>query len=448
MKKTSIIYFLLIATVLFCVNSCKEEGTDLRPGLYVDTDLIDAFPGKEITIYGQASCYTGFDSVSITCEAWNIRQVDNLGGQRPVVWNFSYSFTVPQDAKFPQEVIITATDVHGTQMKKAIAVRYTPATTPPFVGGLQKQIAIDYDEAAGTGECSLKATLYAEDYLKWAIIEIPDESVRDSFPLTQREEEILITHTFAAKGSYPMTITVADNSGNIVISEHKLIVMKPEKTDEVKDYPYMWAFTAGEDEGAYVFGFYQYLDRQDSYQYQVYVYAPSDETAFFFTPTQETNGERLFGESPYVEDRIISMQSEPGYVKGYKPGKGYWGFWIDINEKTIRKWSLNTADADKSQLYHTGDWNGWTFEPMGAGDSGYQQKADITLHAGNQYFGFSPATDWTKMWRIWKKDGMIAGWWFSEDGAGDGAPLPSISSDVEATIIFDTAIPWCWIIKK
>lgn len=80
MKKTSIIYFLLIAAVLFCVNSCKEEGTDLRPGLYVDTDLIDAFPGKEITIYGQASCYTGFDSVSITCEAWSIRQVDNLGG--------------------------------------------------------------------------------------------------------------------------------------------------------------------------------------------------------------------------------------------------------------------------------------------------------------------------------------------------------------------------------
>ena len=35
--------FILLALVGFVFASCQEEGADLRPGLYVDTDLIDAF---------------------------------------------------------------------------------------------------------------------------------------------------------------------------------------------------------------------------------------------------------------------------------------------------------------------------------------------------------------------------------------------------------------------
>lgn len=69
-----------------------------------------------------------------------------------------------------------------------------------------------------------------------------------------------------------------------------------------------------------------YMQRMDAYCYQVLVYAPTDNTEFFFSPTMETNGERKFGTSPYVATKIISKQSEPSYVKGYKPAKAIGDF--------------------------------------------------------------------------------------------------------------------------
>ena len=447
MKRLTYIIFALCS--LLFIPGCKEEGADLRPGLYLNTDLIDVFPGKNVTIGGQASCYTGLKELAITCEPWGIREITDLSAQKPVVWNFDFSFVVPADAAFPQELLVTVTDVHGTQMKRAITMRYAPATTAPYIDGLKKQIAVDFDDATSQGECRLKAMLYGEDVLNEVTISIPDVGFSQTTALNSREYEIEWAYTFTALGKYPMTVTLSDNSGNTTVSEHLLIVMKPEVLDEVSDYPYMWVFQENTNEADYIFGYYQYVNRQDGYQYQVYVYAESDETAFFFTPTQETNGARLFGESPMVEERIISAQTQPGYVKAYKPGKGYWGLWIDIKEATIKKWPLDNSQAPKLPLYHSADWNSWGFTAMNAGANEYQQTADVTIHAGNRYFCFATATDWSHIWRSWSTDaGEFAGWWFSEDGSGDGATLPAISADVDATIVFDTAIPWCWIIKK
>lgn len=441
--------YYVVCLLALVLAGCKEEGAEVRPGLYVSTDLIDAFAGKEVRLSGQASCYTGLQSVAFTCPAWNISEVTDLSSQRPVVWNFDYAFIVPENATFPQDLLITATDIHGTEMKKTITMRYVPATTAPYIGGLQKQIAVTYDEAIGQAEFLLKATLYGEDMLKQVVIDIPDENIHQIIPLSKREEELSFTHIFTTRGAYPMTLTLSDNSGNTTVSEHKLVVMKPEVLDQPDDYPYMFAFKSNTAESDYIYGYYMYMKRLDSYQYQVEVYAESDETAFLFTPTQETNGARLFGESPLVEERIISVQSDPGYVQGFRPGKGYWGLWIDLRENIIAKWALDTSEADKTPLYYSADWNGWTFTPMNAGETAYQQVADITIYTGNQYFCFMTATDWTHIWRCWSTDsGELGGWWFSEDGAGLGATLPAITADVQASISFDTAIKWCYIVKK
>ena len=59
-------YIISILCFLQLIPGCKEEGADLRPGLYVNTDLIDVFPGKVITIGGQASCYAGLQELAIT----------------------------------------------------------------------------------------------------------------------------------------------------------------------------------------------------------------------------------------------------------------------------------------------------------------------------------------------------------------------------------------------
>ena len=321
----NVIFIAMALVGLLLIPSCKEEGADLRPGIYIDHELIDAFGGKEVRISGQASCYTGFDSFTISCEAWKLNDVTDLSKQKPVVWNFNYTLVVPMDAEFPQELVLTATDVHGTQMKKSVVVRYVPATTPPYVGGLQEQISVDFDTVAHQAECTLTATLYGEDNLNKAVVEIEDVDFKQTFDLRGREEEITWSYVFTMGGVYPMTITVTDNSNNVTVSEHLLIVMVPEDADPIEDYPYLWAFKSNTKEEDYIFGYYQYMNRRDDYCYDVWVYAESDDTEFMFAPSQSTTGDRKFGQSPYVAGKIISMQSKPDYVVGYKPGQGYWG---------------------------------------------------------------------------------------------------------------------------
>ena len=439
-----------LAAIAISVSSCKNEEAEVRPGLYVSSDLIDAFEGKLISVSGQASCYTGLESIKISCEAWKINEHIDLSQQQPVVWNFDYSFEVPSGAKFPQELLIVATDKYGTEMKKSIQMRYAPATTAPYIEGLQRQIAIEYDSLAGQADCILKATLYGEDMLKTAVVTIPAENFSQTYELSKSEEELVFSYIFKARGNYDMTITVTDNSGNQTVAEHKLIVMLPEVLDELKDYPLLYTFKSGENEDDYLFGYYQYVQRKDAYQYQVEVYAETDETAFLFSPTRETNGERLYGESPFVEERIISVQTQPGYVQGYKPGKGYWGIWIDLNQKVIKKWALDVSSAEKAPLYCTADWNGWKFDAMNPSDAPYKQELDITIYKKNQYFCFSPNTDWTRIWRGWdSSDGSFAGWYMDETGEyKGGGTLTDITEDIDATITFDTAIKWSYIIKR
>lgn len=444
-----ILTMLLTTTVFSLLTGCREEGADERPGLYVDTDLIYAFPGKEVRLSGQASCFTGLQQLAIQCDAWKVNDVTDLSGQKPVVWNFDYVLRVPKDATFPQQLIITATDVHGTESKKNISILYAPATQAPYVAGLRKQMAIEKDTVTGIIESDITLTLYGEDNLQEAVVSIPSISKQDTFPLSMKEEKIHLAYTFDAVGHNAMTLTVKDNSGNVTVTESDLVAIENEHADPISDYNYLFAFKGNEQEENYLFGYYQYTERRDDYCYQVLVYAESDDTEFFFSPTRETGGARLFGESPFVDDRILSRQSQTGYVKGYKPGKGYWGLYIDLKRMYIEKWQLIPADASTAPLYHTGDWNGWKFDAMSKGATAYEQVADITVYKGNQYFAFATTTDWKNVWRTWKTDGgEFAGWWFSADGAGDGAPLPTIDADTDAHISFDTAIKWCTIKKR
>lgn len=444
-----ILTMLLTATVVVLLTGCREEGADERPGLYVNTDLIFAFPGEDIHLSGQASCFTGLQQFAIRCDAWKVNDVTDLSGQNPVVWNFEYVLHVPTDATFPQQLIITATDVHGSEIKKNISVLFAPATRAPYVEGLRKQMAIEKDTISGTIKSDITLTLYGEDNLKEAVVSIPSLSKQDTFRLTRKEEKIHLNYTFNDVGHNAMTLTVSDNSGNVTVMESDLVAIENEHADAISDYPNMFAFKRNEQESDYIFGYYMFMERKDDYCYQVLVYAESDETEFLFSTTKETNGGRLFGESPYVDERILSRQTLPGYVKGYKPGKGYWGLYIDLKRMYIEKWQLIPADASTAPLYHTGDWNGWKFDAMSKGATAYEQVADITVYKGNQYFAFATTTDWKNVWRTWKTDGgEFAGWWFSTDGGGDGASLPTIDTDTEAHISFDTAIKWCTIKKR
>lgn len=439
---------LLIFSSLLSMISCSEDHADLRPGLWTSEDVIDTYPGDTILIEGQASCYTGLQSISITCNEWEVNKQFDLSNENPSVFNFRHTILVPTDAEFDQNLLITVTDKNGSEQKKVITMKYVPATEAPYIAGLNTEIAVNYDTSTGLGVYELNAAVCCASSLDKAVLRVPALGIDETIPLSGSTAQLQKRMEFHEAGTYPMTIIVSDRSGNTNTYNCTLYVIPEEHEDEVEDYPMMFAFMGNEKADDYIYGYYQYMQRMDDGCYQVSIYAPSDDTEYFFSPTRNDNGDRRFGISPFISTKLISKQSEPGYVKGYKPGKGYWGLWVDVKSQTIIKWALDTSTADKGTLYYSADWNGWTFTEMASAEAEYQKTGDITIYAGNQYFCFATTTDWTHIWRIWNDGGDIAGWWFSEDGSGSGATLPVISADVNATITFDTATKWCFIKKR
>ena len=446
MKTKIIMFFTLLS--LMILTACSDEHSDVRPGLWTSKDVIETYPGDTVTIDGQASCYCGLKEVRIECPAWGVNRVYDVSIQKPNVWNFSYLLSVPADATFDQTLLVTAVDKNGSEQKKSISVIYVPATDLPIISGLDTEIAVNYDMNSHSGTYNMSAVVSAVGILDHAVISIPAIGVEEKVSLSGRGARIDKSYVFPEAGTFPMTVTVYDRCGNQTSLEAYIYVLPNENEDSVDDYERMYIFCGNEKSEDYIYGYYQYMQRMDAYCYQVSVYAESDDTEFFFSPTMNDNGERKFGTSPYVSTKIISKQSESGYVKGYKPGKGYWGLWLDVQNQTVSKWALDTADGDKSTLYYSADWNGWGFTEMSTGTATCQKTADCTIYAGNQYFCFATATDWTNIWRTWDDDSSIAGWWFSEDGSGSGATLPTISADVEVHMTFDTLTKWCFIKKK
>ncbi len=429
------------------VCSCSEEKDASGPGLWVSAESIGTYPGDTVVIDGQASSHVGIKQVRLECEAWGLERTYDLSSHAPKVWNYTYRVCVPADAQFPQTLIVTTTNDDGDKTSREIPLSYEPTTEQPTISGLLTELAVDYDTSTGTGVLKLNFGVGALGILDKATVSFPQLGVTNTYPLSGRSASLDVRQEFDSCGTFDMQVLVQDHCGNSCAQSCSVVVMPKENEDEVEDYARMYAFT-NESPDDYIYGYYIYMTRKDTCCYQVYVYAPTDDTEYFFSPTMETDGSRKFGTSPYVASKIISKQSEPGYVKGYKPGKGYWGLWVDLRAKTISKWALDPAEGDKSTLYYSADWNSWSFTAMHDGETEFLKTADITIYTGNQWFCLATTTDWTNVWRTWNDDGALAGWWFSADGSGNGAGLPTISADVEATITFDTLTKWCFIKKK
>ena len=455
MRLTSHYSLLLLPIILLgLLSACEEEGADERPGLWTALDLIETYPGDTVLVMGQVSNYIGLDRVTLSLPAWGIDQTYCLDGKHSRVFNFNYRLPVPADATFGQELLVTVTDIEGTENKKNISLKYLPDTEAPKaldktgLNELEQTIEVSYDTELHQGIFTPSMTFTDDRSLRDVTIQIPALGITDVLPLSGRSAKVDRSYLFAEAGTYDLTITVSDQEGNQTTYMPRLLVMLEETVDPVEDYDRLYAFMAGDEQpDDYLYGYYLYMQRMDAYCYQCAVYAPSDETEFFFSPTCEVNGERRYGISPYISGKVISHQEDPTYAQGFRPGKGYWGFWVDLQNQTITTWALDESAGDASTLYYSADWNGWGFTEMQAGATPYQKVSDVTIWVGNLYFCFATATDWTNVWRTWDDAGQVAGWWFSEDGTGNGATLPTITQDVEARITFDTLIKWCYIKK-
>lgn len=442
--KRFLYYTFLLASVL-AFSACSEEGEDMRPGLWNDGDVIETFPGDTVLVKGQVSNYVGMSSVSISCDAWNINKVYDLSKQKPKVFNYNYQLIVPADAAFDQELHICVSDKNGSENKRTVVLKYLPDTEAPMVAeNMAGDVSVDFDTNTKKADWDLNLAVSDDRALKSYVIDVPDLNIHEEGELNGRTATISKHIEITQVGSFQMTITVEDESGNKMERSCNLISMLAEDEDAIADYPQMYMYNAEENASDYVYGYYRYMDRTDAYQYSCKIYAEKDGAKFYFVPTESQTGDK-FGTSPYISSKLMNKN---GYVVPVVvEKKGYYYVWLDLQnhrysitpyevENTIWKGDLVVTGEGFSSM---GDWSfSSAMKPAG---SDYRKSIELGINSKSSSYSYC-ITDGTAAWsQVWR---MSEGKWWWLDNAGYGGSVATFKpgNAKKVLVTFDTAELW------
>ncbi len=441
---------LFLIPIVCAFIACSDDHSDVRPGLWTAQDVIETFPGDTVLIQGQVSNYIGIKSVEIKCDAWSVSQKYDLKDEK--VFSYNYLMSVPADATFDAELKITVTDKEGSENKKTIAVTYLPDTeAPASQNDIPWQESVDFDPVAGYGTYNMALSLTDDRQLKNVHIVSETLNIDETIDVTGRSNSINRKYQIAQTGTFPITITISDESGNEQTYWQQLVVMLAEDEDPIKDYPVMWVVNASEKADDYLDGYYSPLARQDAYQYQGKFYADKDGYQLYIVPTKTMDAD-LFGASPYVSSKLMN---KAGYVVPVTIEKaGYYGIWIDIQAKTWSVWSLDVSTAYTGTLTVSGcgfkDFGDWGIPANEMTRNGFRYTHTLTQdgsYAGTRQYYAADTSTWGYILRWWS-DSSGCGWW--EDTGGWGGSVGSYEStyDGPVEIMFDTAILWGTVKKS
>lgn len=446
--KKNIIITAFAAIMLVAMSAC-EDNIDVRPGLWTELDVIETFPGDTVLVSGQVSNYVGLESVELRCDAWNVYHKYELDGKHSKVFNMDYKLIVPDDATFDQVLMITVTDTHGTEQKKAVTLTFKPDDEAPQVTNLTTdEIVVEYNSSTKVGLCQLELNFSDDRALSQATIDISGIGFNESFPLKGRETSIYREIEFANPGNYLMTLMVEDESGNVLLRNINVIVMAGEIENPFSDYAQMYVVNADANPDDYIWGYYRYMDRTDAYTYSCKLYAPYDNYKVYFVPEQSLTGD-LFGASPVASSKLINNNGYAVPVTVEK--KGYYWAWINLQDHQYGFSPMEIEDGTHTgSLVVTGtgfaSMGDWTFSNvMSAGDTNYRKTITLNLnpnYSSDYTYCFTNGT-WDLVWRC----GSNQWWWLDDQGWGGeiASFVPNGATTVEIT--FDTAELWSTIKK-
>lgn len=467
MKKTT----LYLITLLVALVSCSsDDNSGDRPGLWVDTDIIYTVPGGSVSINGEASSNKGLQNITVVCSAWNINEVINANNEK--VYDFSSTFTVPADAVFDQNLVVTVTDKDGNEQKKTIRMTYSP-DKHGLKANVKKAYEVTWDGTKGTYD--MEFDIEGASVIEKATVTILDKDnnvfYSKEFAINARQAKLTdATMTFNQKGTYRVTITMNDVMGNSSTTATKIVVTEPEV-----DYGYEGVTTLYlircdengniEDPDNYAYGYYRYLDpdKDNAYCFRLYpdgdtprsFYAHAGEKIFFVSDQNVVPGRtdfNLFGESPFIEGKILNNN---GYVQPITiEDEGYYNIWISLPEHTIELTKAATANAYTGDLLLAG--NGLSADYPTSWEPQYQMvkesnfryttegEINIAAEAAAYNMFFFKSSGWTWDWSNDQFRGDDKWWWIA---TGGGVATIYPGSATKLTIIFDTAEMWA-IAKK
>lgn len=467
--KKYIIYSLLM---LLALTAC-ESDSDKRPGLWVDTDIINTVPGGQVTINGEASCDDGIQSIVASCPAWNINETVNANNES--VYAFTITFDVPTDAVFDQTLIITATDKNGNEQKKAIRMTYSP-DIHGLKADVKKAYEVTWDGIKGLYNMAFDVEGSAA--IEKAIVSIanPDGSTFYSkeFAVNARQAKLTDnTMTFDSKGTYNVTITLYDIMGNSSVTKTKLVVTEPETDNGYAGVTTLYLVRCDEngnleDPDNYAYGYYRYLDpdSENAYCFTLYpdpsngnprsFYAKEGEKFYLVSDQNVVPGRTdfdLFGESPLIDGKILNNN---GYVKPITiEEEGYYNLWVSLPEHTIKITPASNGNAYTGDLLLCGygfniEWpRSWGPHHLMVKKSTYRYTTDgeitIASNASSHTLNFLKSNGWDH--GDWKNDQFRGDdkWWWIANSGNEATIIPGNATTL--TITFDTAEMWA-VAKK
>ncbi len=444
MKQTITSIFTVLAAIV-AVSCSKEAATEAKPGLWTESDVIRTYGGASVTLSGQASDDGGIKSIEISCEAWNIGKTYDLSSQKPKVFNFDYTFTVPSDAVFDSELSVTVRDAADNECVKKVALQFLPDSDAPVIDDdITGDISVDFDSELGKAVWNISFTVTDDRALKSYSIDIEDNDTHISSALNGTEATISGSVEFASVGAFPMKLTVEDSSGNRLERSCNLIVMLKEDEDPIANYDQMYIYDAEKSEGDYVYGYYRYMDKDGDYCYKCRIYAEKDGAKFYFVPSESQSGDK-FGVSPYVGTKLMNKN---GYVEPVViEKKGYYYVWIDILnhkfsiseyqvEETVYSGTLVVAGEGFSSMAD------WTFSgEMSPAGSDYRKSIELLLNPSATSYSYcvtDGSDSWAKVWRM--ADGNW--WWLDDAWYGGSSAIFNPGSAEKVLVTFDTAELW------
>lgn len=442
---------LLICLMALFFSACEEDyGT---PGLYVNQDVYETYPGDELLISGQVSSNAGIEYVRLSVDNWSITKEYHLNAGQNKVFNFNYHLSVPEDAQFDNNLSILVRDGEGNETQGASVLKYVPDTQAPTLEpAIAQTIAIDFDTSNGIGKWNLSSFTASDDrQLKQLTISIPELYIEKVIPLTGTATAINDAITFTAMGIYSATITLEDAGDNKTVFNTTISVIGPETDNGYEDYKKMYIIDADEDADNYVAGYYLIANRKDASTYEANIYAPHDNYHIYFTTEPSMAGKDLFGVSPFAGTKILNNK---GYVMPITIEKaGYYGIYIDLPNHTFSTWELDTSAAYTGSLWpNLVGFEGiadWEFGPEMQRD-GFVYTTTLTQNSDVKEHGFflMNAGNWNAPWNqaYEYSTGDWEGWW--ENHEWDHS-MYNYESTFKGNVIltYNTAILWGTIKK-
>ena len=98
----------ILALTVLLICSCEKKRPTGDPKVFFEAESITAAPGESVTVEGSVKDPAGIAHIDLSAAAFGYAKSLSLVGSYPTEYEFSATFTIPDDAAKGGEFVVTA----------------------------------------------------------------------------------------------------------------------------------------------------------------------------------------------------------------------------------------------------------------------------------------------------------------------------------------------------